>query len=198
MKIIGKNSLSQYMSYLLFALFIFFIAQFIYVLIGFAVSYYNLKTGNQILSDFFIIGKDVGWGRTKWIATLDEVMKYKFYVPFTEQNLQSGLFTLSGILNQILGAVFINLFFYCSYNFFKEISQENVFNKIALLWLKRFGWLNIIYTALTFIMTPFSTKSVFAIGFFSIIFLFFGALILFIVEFFKKGLELQNQADLTI
>ncbi|GAA4149223.1 hypothetical protein GCM10022217_00850 [Chryseobacterium ginsenosidimutans] len=198
MKIIGKNSVSQYISYLLLLLAVLFAIQLIYIMIGFTVSFYNFKTGNNILSDFFIIGTDVGWSKNEWTQQVDHMMKFKFFVPFTEQNVLTGMFNLGSVLNHIFGAIFITLFFYISYKFLKEISKENVFNANALLWLKRFGWLNIIYTAVTLATVPFTTKNIFAVTYSVIIFLFFGALILFIVEFFKKGLELQEQVDLTI
>lgn len=198
MKIIGKNSLSQYASYLLLLLAVLFAIQLIYVLIGFAVSLYNFKAGNNILENFFIIGTDVGWSKNEWTSSVDHMMKFKFFVPFTEQNLLTGMFNLGSVLNHIFGAIFVTLFLYISYKFLREISRDNVFNAKALLWLKRFGWLNIIYTAVTLATIPFATKSIFAVTYSVVVFLFFGGLILFVVEFFKKGLELQNQADLTI
>ncbi len=198
MKIIGKNSLSQYISYLLLLLAVFFAVQLIYILFGFAVSFYNFKTGNAILSDFFIIGKDVGWSKNEWTQPVEHLMKFKFFIPFTEQNLLTGMFDPGSIFNHIFSEIFIALFFFISYKFLQEISKENVFNANALLWLKRFGWLNIIYTAVTVAVVPFTVKSIFAVTYSVVVFLFFGALILFIVEFFKKGLELQEQADLTI
>lgn len=198
MKIIGKNSLSQYISYLLLLLAVLFAVQLIYIMIGFTVSFYNFKTGNNILSDFFIIGTDVGWSRNQWTIPLDNMIKFKFFVPFTDLNVLTGMFNPGSFLNHIFGGIFITLFFYISYKFLREISKENVFNADALLWLKRFGWLNILYTAITLATIPFATKNIFAATYSVIIFLFFGALILFIVEFFKKGLELQEQVDLTI
>jgi hypothetical protein len=198
MKIIGKNSLSQYISYLLLLLAVIFAVQLIYIVIGFAVSFYNFKTGNNILSDFFIIRTDVGWSKNEWTQPVEHMMKFKFFIPFTEQNLLTGMFNPGSVLNHIFNEIFITLFFFISYKFLREISKENVFNVNALLWLKRFGWLNIIYTAVTLATVPFTTKNIFAVTYSVIIFLFFGALILFIVEFFKKGLELQEQVDLTI
>lgn len=198
MKIIGKNSLSQYISYLLFVLFILLTVVCIYELIGYSVSYYNFKTGDHILSDFYIIGTDVGWSRNQWTIPMDNVLKFKFYMPFTEQNLVTGIFDIGSISNNILRSLFLILFFYSSYRIFKEISRENVFNVKSLVWLKRFGWLNIIFTIVMIIVSAFKLNNLYAVIYSAASFLFFGVLILFVVEFFKKGLELQNQADLTI
>ncbi|MCJ8153555.1 DUF2975 domain-containing protein [Chryseobacterium sp. SSA4.19] len=198
MKIIGKNSLSHYISHLLFVLFILFAFQCVYTLIGFAVSYYNFKTGNHILSDFFIIGNDVGWSKNRWTIPMDNLMKFKFFIPFTEQNLVTGLFNVGYILKDIGRSIFFVLFLYSSHQIFKGISNENVFNIKVVIWLRRFGWLNIIFTTIIIIINFFNAKDFYAFAYSGISFLFFGGLILFITEFFKKGLKLQNQADLTI
>jgi len=198
MKIIGKNSLSQYLSYLLLALFVLFAVLCIYEIIGFGVLAYNFKTGNTILSDFFITGTNVGWSQNQWTRPMDDLMKFKIFIPFTRQNLVTGIFSTSGILNYISNSGFITLFVYASYRFLREISRDQVFNLRALLWLKRFGWVNILYAAVVMAIIPFSMKTPFSATYSVVLFLFFGALVLFIVEFFKKGLELQEQADLTI
>lgn len=198
MKIIGKKSLSQFISYPLFLLFILFAFQCVYTLVGFAVSYYNFKTGNHILSDFFIIATDVGWSRNRWTLPMDNVMKFKFFVPFTELNLVTGLFNSGSVLSNIVRSIFFVLFFYSSCQIFKGISSENIFNVKVVLWLRRFGWLNIIFTIAIITVNFFNAKDLYAFRYSGISFLFFGGLILFVVEFFKKGLELQNQADLTI
>lgn len=193
-----KNLLSQYISYLLFVLFILLTAGCIYELIGYSVSYYNFKTGNRILSGFYILGTDVGWSRNQWTIPMDHLLKFKFFIPFTEQNLVTGIFNVGNVSNNIIRSLFFVLFFYSSYRIFKEISIENVFNIKSLVWLKRFGWLNIFFTVIMIIVSAFNLNSLYAVFYSAVSFLFFGVLILFIVEFFKKGLELQNQADLTI
>ncbi len=198
MKIIGKNSLSQYLSYLLFVLFILFAVQCIYEIIGFGVLAFNFKTGNTILSDFFITGTDVGWSQNQWTRTMDDLLKFKIFVPFTRHNLLTGIFNTFSIFNHISNAAFITLFLYASYRFLREISREQVFNIKALQWLKRFGWINILYAVITMAIIPFTVKTLLSPGYNVIFFLFFGALVLFIVEFFKKGLELQKEVDLTI
>ncbi|WP_294302014.1 DUF2975 domain-containing protein [uncultured Chryseobacterium sp.] len=198
MKIIGKNSLSHVLSYLMLLLFIVFAIQCIYEIIGFAILTYNFKTGNTILSDFFITGKDVGWTKNQWTRTMDDLIKFKIFVPFTRQNLITGIFSTFSILNYISNAVFITLFSYASYRFLREISREQVFNVKALRWLKRFGWINILYAVIIMVMIPFTVKTMLSPNYSVILFLFFGALVLFIVEFFKKGLELQKEVDLTI
>lgn len=117
MKIIGKNSVSQYISYLLLLLAAFFAVQLIYIVIGFAVSFYNFKTANNILSDFFTIGADVGWSKNEWTQPMEHMMKFKFFVPFTDQNLITGLFNPGSVLSHISNEIFITLFFPSVINF---------------------------------------------------------------------------------
>ncbi len=113
MKIIGKNSISKYIGYFLLFLFIFFLFQFVYEIIGYAVSYYNYKTNNHILSDFFIIGTDVGWAKNKWTAPMDDLLKFKFYFPFTKQNMVTGIFNMEWFIdNMISGAFFYLILLY--------------------------------------------------------------------------------------
>lgn len=198
MKIIGKNSLSQYIGYFLFVLFIILTAQFIYEQIGYATSYYNFKTNHSTLSDFYIIGNDVGWSKNHYTVKFDDLMKFKFYVPFTAQNLITGIFSLTTYISNTVRGIFMIAFFYSSYNIFKEISNEKVFNLKAILWLKSFGWLNILYTVAMIVISIFRVNDFGNTAFSAIPFLFFGVLILFIVEFFKKGYNLQSENDLTI
>jgi hypothetical protein len=198
MKIIGKKSLSQSLSYLLFLLFILFAFLCIYEIIGFGVLAYNFKTGNTFLSDFFITGTDVGWSQNRWTRPMNDLMKFKIFVPFTRQNLVTGIFSTSSILSYVSNSGFITLFLYAGYRFLREISRDQVFNQRALLWLRRFGWINILYAVVVMAIIPFSMKTPFSATYSVVLFLFFGALVLFIVEFFKKGLELQEQVDLTI
>jgi hypothetical protein len=198
MKIIGKNSVSQYISYLMLVLFILFALQCIYQILGLSVLVYNFKTGNNILSDFFILGTDVGWSQNQWTQPLSDMMKFKIFVPFTDQNLLTGLFSTVSVINFACNSVFVTLFCYAGYKFLREISKDNVFNAHALSWLKKFGWINILYAVVSLATIPFSMKTVFSTTYSVMMFLFFGVLVLFIVEFFKKGLELQEQVDLTI
>jgi hypothetical protein len=63
MKLIGKNSVSKYFSYFFLVLFLFIAFHFIYEIIGFSVLYYKYKTESNILSDYFLLGNDVGWAK---------------------------------------------------------------------------------------------------------------------------------------
>lgn len=198
MKIIGKDSLSQYISYFIFVLFIILVGKSIYEQIGYWVSYYNYSNHSYILSTFFVIGNDVGWEINKFTSKYDDVMKFKFYIPFTTQNLITGIFNLGTYINNTVRDLFLVGFFYTGYKSFKEISSDKVFNLNAILWLKRFGWLNIIFSILILFISIFHLNIFGTSDLYTFYFLFFGVFILFIVEFFKKGYDLQSENDLTI
>lgn len=197
MKVIGKNSLSKPISWLFFVLFCFAAFHFVYEVIGFTVCYYNYKTGNSILSDFFILGNDVGWSTNKWTEPMSDLLKFKFYYPFTKQNLLTGIFSFWDVVFFVLNSAFLTILFYSLYQFFKEISTDKVFNPLVIKWLKVFGWGNVFYSIFSVLFfglfSGFNWNLITYAGFFIL-----GVIILFAIEFFKKGYELQSENDLTI
>ncbi|MBK1898145.1 DUF2975 domain-containing protein [Chryseobacterium paridis] len=197
MKLLGKKSISTAISYVLFFLFIFFAFHFIYELFGYGISYYNLKTGSHIFSETFYAGDTISWGES--IPGKDHLF-FRFKYPFTDTQMLTGLFNFKMFLNNLLQITFVTLFFFSTYKIFNGMSKNVLFNPEVIKWLKRFSLLNIIYVPLLILnwvynFTPQLNLSILLTSF---TFLFLGTMVYFIVEFFKKGLELQQQADLTI
>lgn len=198
MKIIGKNSLSQYISYLLFVLFIIVAFKLVYEIIGHSILFYKYKTGSTILSDTFVLANDVGWTKNKWTIPMENLLKFRINYPFSEIQMVTGIYAYNQIIHNILGMIFLSLFFFFSYQCFKEMSSDQIFNQNAIKWLKRFCFLNLIIAAAgIFEFFYFRMDSGYTLLTF-LFFGFFGIIILFIVEFFKKGLALQTENDLTI
>jgi len=198
MKIIGKNSLSQYISYLLFVLFIIIAFNLVYEIIGHIILFYKYKTGSTILSDTFTLANDVGWSRNKWTIPMENQLKFRINYPFSDIQMVTGIYASNQIIHNIIGMFFLSLFFFFSYKCFKEMSTEQIFNPNAIKWLKRFCFLNLIIAAAgIFEFFYFKMNSGYTLLTF-LFFGFFGIIILFIVEFFKKGLALQTENDLTI
>ncbi|UMQ39910.1 DUF2975 domain-containing protein [Chryseobacterium sp. Y16C] len=198
MKIIGKNSLSQYISYLLFVLFIIIAFNLVYEIIGHGILFYKYKTGSAILSDTFVLANDVGWSKNKWTIPMENLLKFKINYPFSDIQMVTGVYAPNQIIHNILGMIFLSLFFFFSYRCFKEMSADQIFNQNAIKWLKRFCFLNLIIGAAgIFEFFYFKMNSVYTLLTY-FFFAFFGIIILFIVEFFKKGLALQTENDLTI
>lgn len=198
MKIIGKNSFSQYAGYAFRALFIISILSVAYQLTGFLVCWYNLDTGSDALSDFFITRTGFGGSSRQWNEMAGHLVQFRFFIPFTRQNLITGIFSPENVFSTVVSGSFISFFLYCCYRFFREVSRDQVFTAGSLVWLQRFGLLNILFPVFTTSMLVFTSNPGFSVHYPFVFFLFFGGLILFLVEFFKKGLELQQQSDLTI
>ncbi|KIC64588.1 DUF2975 domain-containing protein [Chryseobacterium taiwanense] len=198
MKIIGKNSLSQYISYLLFVLFIIIAFHLVYEIIGHTILLYKYKTGSTILSDTFALANDVGWSKNKWTIPMENQLKFRINYPFSNIQMVTGIYGSSQIIHNIIGMFFLSFFFYFSYQCFKEMSVDQIFNQNAIKWLKRFCFLNLTIAVVgVFEFFYFKMDSVYTLLTF-FFFAFFGMIILFVVEFFKKGLALQTENDLTI
>lgn len=196
MKLLGKNSISTMIGWILFLLFLFFAFHLIYELFGYGISYYNLKTDNKILYDTFYVGNTIDWGGQ--MATGNTYFRFKY--PFSDQQMVTGVFSLNMFLNYLLQFSFYTLFFFSAFKIFNGMSQEILFNQSIIKWLKRFSILNIIFVPLSILNWLYNFKSDLNMDILLItfIYLLLGIMVYFIVEFFKKGSELQNQADLTI
>lgn len=198
MKIIGKKSLSLYVSYVLFIIFFVCAVHFLYTIIGHSILTYKFKTGSQIFSQTFILNNDVGWTQNKWTIPMKDLLKFRINYPFTDLQVSTGVFGSTQIIYNIIGMLFVTLFFYFSYRSFKEMSSDKIFNPNAIKWLQRFGYLNLIFGILS-LVEGIGYNKITTSSFFQFFFLvFLGSMVLFIVAFFKKGYELQSENDLTI
>lgn len=188
--------MSTAICWILFLLFLFFAFHLIYELLGYGISYYNLKTNNKILFDTFYVGNTIDWGGT--VAKGNTYFRFKY--PFSDQQMVTGIFSLKMFLNHLLQGSFYTLFFFSAFKIFNGMSQKTLFNQEVIKWLKRFSILNIIFVPLSILNWLYNFESNFSMDILLIIFIHFllGIMVYFIVEFFKKGFELQNQADLTI
>lgn len=199
MKIIGKNSLSLYIAFLMYFIFIIFLFHFLYELFGHLILWYKSETGSSIFSNTFILAKDIGWEKNQWTQPFDNQLKFRINYPLTSIEIISGLYpTVFLTVHNMIGLLYCTLFFFFSYKFFKEMTSEIIFNKKAIAWLKKLGYLNLIFAVIGVVeLINFNDNS--GIILLTRIFIgIFGLIMLFIVEFFKKGIELQNETDLTI
>lgn len=198
MKITGKNSLSQYISYFLFVLFIILAFNLVYEIIGHTILFYKYKSGSTILSNTFALANDVGWMKNKWTIPMESQLKFRINYPFSDNQMVTGIYSANQIIHNITGMLLLSLFFYFSYKCFKEMSVDQIFNHNTIKWFKRFCLLNLMIAAVgIFGFFYFRMDSLYTLSTF-FFFAFFGMIILFIVEFFKKGLALQTENNLTI
>ena len=200
MKLIGKNSVSKYFSYFFLVLFLFIAFHFIYEIIGFSVLYYKYKTGSNILPDYFLLGNDVGWAKNEYTNPIKDVLKFKIYYPFTEQNLLTGIYIKSFIINSLISSSFFTVFSFVCYKITDALSKDYIFNLKTINWFKKLAWLSIIFAPIQIINWFFNLnlKMSASLLYSSFIFLSLGIILFFIIAFFKKGYELQSKNDLTI
>ena len=200
MKLIGKNSVSKYFSYFFLVLFLFIAFHFIYEIIGFSVLYYKYKTESNILSDYFLLGNDVGWSKNEYTNPIKDILKFKIYYPFTEQNLLTGIYTKSFIINSLISSSFFTVFSFVCYKITEALGKDYIFNLKTINWFKKLAWLSIIFVPIQIINWFYNLNLKFSADIFyiSFIFLSLGIAIFFIIAFFKKGYELQSENDLTI
>ena len=200
MKLIGKNSVSKYFSYFFLVLFLFIAFHFIYEIIGFSVLYYKYKTGSNILSEYFLLGNDVGWAKNEYTNPIKDVLKFKIYYPFTEQNLLTGIYNKSFIINSLISSSYFTVFSFVCYKITDALSKDYIFNLKTINWFKKLAWLSIIFVPIQIINWFYNLNLKFSADIFyiSFIFLSLGIAIFFIIAFFKKGYELQSENDLTI
>ena len=200
MKLIGKNSVSKYFSYFFLVLFLFIAFHFIYEIIGFSVLYYKYKTGSNILSEYFLLGNDVGWAKNEYTNPIKDVLKFKIYYPFTEQNLLTGIYTKSFIINSLISSSFFTVFSFVCYKITEALGKDYIFNLKTINWFKKLAWLSILFVPIQIINWFFNLnlKMSASLLYSSFIFLSLGIILFFIIAFFKKGYELQSENDLTI
>ena len=151
MKLIGKNSVSKYFSYFFLVLFLFIAFHFIYEIIGFSVLYYKYKTGSNILSEYFLLGNDVGWAKNEYTNPIKDVLKFKIYYPFTEQNLLTGTYTKSFIINSLISSSFFTIFSFVCYKITEALGKDYIFNLKTINWFKKLAWLSIIFVPIQII-----------------------------------------------
>ncbi len=198
MKIIGKNSVSQILAYVLLAFFILTLLHLLYEVLAHTVLFYKFQTGSQIFSETFILGKEVGWADNQWTDRMSNVLKFRINYPFTSQQLVTGFYEPVQIVSNFFAFTYFTLFFLYAFRFFREISSDRIFSPAAGKWLFRFGIVNLLSAAVILIsvlfffqITPYALLQIVFVG-------FVGLIVLFAVEFYKKAVELQSQTDLTI
>ena len=200
MKLIGQNSISKYFSYFFLILFWFIVFHFIYEIIGFSVLYYKYKTGSNILPDYFLLGNDVGWAKNEYTNPIKDVLKFKIYYPFTEQNLLTGIYNKSFIINSLISSSYFTVFSFVCYKITEALGKDYIFNLKTINWFKKLAWLSILFVPIQIINWFFNLnlKMSASLLYISFISLSLGIILFFIIAFFKKGYELQSENDLTI
>ncbi|KFC36703.1 DUF2975 domain-containing protein [Elizabethkingia anophelis] len=198
MKIIGKNSLAKYLSYAFLVLFLFIAFHGIYEFIGFVITYINLKTNNNFLSETFYVGYSIDWGEK--IITNPDHLFFRFKYPFSDQQMLTGNYTLGTFFNHAIVGIFWSIFLFYGYKISKALSKEDIFSKEIIRFLKTLYISIFVFVPLYIINWVIISKIPFSgsLFFSSFTYIFIAIIAAFNTEFFKKGYKLQSENDLTI
>ncbi len=139
-------------------------------------------------------------GKNEYTNPIKDVLKFKIYYPFTEQNLLTGIYTKSFIINSLISSSFFTVFSFVCYKITEALGKDYIFNLKTINWFKKLAWLSILFVPIQIINWFFNLnlKMSASLLYISFIFLSLGIILFFIIAFFKKGYELQSENDLTI
>lgn len=194
MKLIGKRSASTILNKILLMGCLAQLLYLGYLIFGFIIAYINLHHGTQYFPDTFKTGNfnnELG-------KNSSETLSFQFLMPFSD-SVTTGNFTLHTLASIVFFLGFYSAFTFYLFKIFTEMSMDILFNKKVIYYLKQFARLNILFIPIYCLILYFTEQSFYTIDpIFILLHLAIGIIILFMIEFFKKGYELQIQNDLTI
>ncbi|PWN69927.1 DUF2975 domain-containing protein [Chryseobacterium phosphatilyticum] len=194
MKLIGEKSLSTILSKASLAVSLVQLLYLSYIIFGFIVVYVNQQQNAHYFSETFSAGN---FNREAAEPATDSVM-FKFNMPFSD-SITTGSYTLYTLISIGFFIGFYSVFTFYLFRIFRGMSHEVIFNIGVIRNLKQFALLNILFIPVCCTILYFLKQSLYSIDPMLILLHFStGIIILFIIEFFKKGYELQTQNDLTI
>lgn len=196
MKLLGQKSVSTVISYLFMVLFVIFLFHSVYQLLGFGIGYYNWTYSHHLFSETFYVNDEIDYASYE----KGKYLFFRFKYPFSEQQMMTGFFTLKTFIFHTFQSIFFSLFFFYGYKTFDDLTDTQLFTKKIIKHLKTFSIINLLYAPLYFLIWYFVFRSSLEGGMLmtSFAFLFLGIILHFITVFFKKGLHLQSENELTI
>lgn len=194
MKLIGKKSLSTILNKILLIGCIVQLLYLGYLIFGFIIVYINLHYETQFFPNTFMLGNF----SNEEAKETSNSLNFRFGMPFSD-SVTTGNYTGYSLISIVFFLGFYSLFTFYLFRIFKGMSNDSIFNIEVIYDLKKFAMLNIIFIPIYCIILYFLKQSLYSIDPMQVILHFItGIIILFIMEFFKKGYELQIQNDLTI
>ena len=186
MKLIGQNSISKYLSSLLFIIFLVFIFHLIYFSLGYLICYINSSNGMKLFPETFLLTKK------QFSEGLFNVFTINY--PFTKTSFFSAVFTPRTFWGAFIGFTYFTLFFYSSFRIMKHLSSERIFSESIYKWLKIFAINNVFFLISFIILWYFRWNLVNLIEllFIIILLIFINISVLFIMAFMKKGYEFNE------
>ncbi|MDR6458928.1 hypothetical protein J2786_002035 [Chryseobacterium vietnamense] len=194
MKLIGEKSISTVLNKILLAGSIAQLLYVSYIIFGFVIIYINIHQGTHFFSETF----KTGIFNNELTKTASDSLDFQFKIPLSDSIIK-GSYTLHTFISISFFIGFYSLFTFYLFRIFKGMSSEIIFNTKVIQDLKLFAVLNIIFIPIYCTILYFMDQSIYSIDpIFILLHLTLGIIILFIIEFFKKGYELQSENDLTI
>ena len=192
MKLIGQNSISKYLGYLLYIISLVFIFHLFYFSLGYLICYINFSNEMKLFPETFYITKK------QYSEGLFNTFTINY--PFTKTSFFSAVFTDRTFLGVFIGFTYFTLFFFSSFKIMKYLSSEKIFTNSIYKWLKIFGINNTIFLISFITLWYFRWKLVNfpELLFISTLLIFINISVLYFMAFIKKGYELQSENDLTI
>lgn len=194
MKLIGEKSLSTILNKILLICCMVQLLYLGYLIFGFIVISINLQQDTHYFSDIFRIGNFTN----EEARESRDSLSFRFSMPFSN-SVTTGSYTWYTFISILFFLGFYSTFTFYLFRIFKGLSTDIIFNTKVISHLKQFAILNILFIPLYCILLYFLKQSIYSIDpMLVLLHSTTGIIILFIMEFFKKGYELQIQNDLTI
>ncbi|RXM40557.1 hypothetical protein BOQ62_05350 [Chryseobacterium sp. CH21] len=194
MKLIGEKSISTVLNKILLVGSIAQLLYLGYIILGFIIVSINIHQGTHYFSETFKTGNF----NNELTKTAADSSDFQFNMPLSDSVIK-GNYTLYTFISIIFFIGFYSLFTFYLFRIFKGMSSEIIFNTKVIQDLKLFAMLNIIFIPVYCTILYFMDQSIYSIDpMLILLHLTLGIIILFIIEFFKKGYELQSENDLTI
>ncbi len=120
-------------------------------------------------------------------------------IPLTGTFIE-GVYQFNIILTISLGLVFGSIFFFVLSNIFKALKQVIIFNRLAIRSLSYFTILNLVVGPVLYILIHFviMQKENYTDIHNLMLHIIFGIVALFLTYIFKRGIQVQQENDLTI
>ncbi len=170
MKLLGPNSLAQYIYYLFRLISLGLLLFVLFIDLSFIIGNFEVVNDRYFMS----------------------------IPPFGNQI--TGDYKFNVILTISIGLFFGAIFFYVLSNIFKALREKVIFNKKAVINLKIFTILNLLVGPILYFLVhfPIMKKTDFGDVHNLILHLIFGMIALFLFHIFKRALYVQSENDLTI
>lgn len=137
MKLIGKNSVSSYASFLFLTSSILCLILGIYYFVGYKICEYYATSGLQLKNSFYSI--------SEFTYKNEKISTYQINIPFTKTKLINSTFNGIDVITITVGFIATSFYFWLIFKIFNNFSREKVFSRKVNYWLRFFTIYNIFF-----------------------------------------------------